>query len=881
MRLWILAVSTALLVPLQTDAQYPVAARTAVSIKGNRNADGAVATYRAYREQGETFRVLCQEPCTVNEQTIYAFYAGFKVARRQLVDFMGIDSIPAQQPFDIHIENDSWCGNYGSGNTGEAGGYPTYSGLTGSFGCFWYADRSDFFLPFTAENVARVEYHLLTVHEYGHTIYYGWHSSSYEDIVKAASFYVSGLGGQPPITDPCTESLNDVNQGKLLNALCRLNGFRYADLAPSQRALRALFDGGQFNPANGRTSIYQHRQTLNAVLNSDTMDAFLAAKSPEPGVGDSRVIPAAGGRVNLIGGIVSLGVSSGALASNLTAVVEAVASAPSKENLSFANIYAMTPASTVFAKPVELSIKYDASSLAAGVPESSLRLFRIENNSWVEVAGSRPDPSRMSVRASITRLGTYGIFGTTVADPLPARIIPVVASAPGAGGAFFKTAAQLRNRTGRTISGRFVFHPQGRSGVASDPSLAYSMAPYESKSYSDLVAAMGQSGLGSLDIIPNSGSVVPEIVVRVFNDAGANGSSGFALDAEKASAALTAGDTGVLLVPPDLATQRFNVGVRTLANGVNLTITVRNASGAIVSSSTRSYPADFLEQVTVNAFAPAAYSGNETLHVTINSGSAFVYGASTDNRTQDPSVQTARALSLNRQVPGDVNYIPAAASSAGGFNSFFRTEVQLSNPTASAVNGRFVFHPAGTSGTAGDPSLAYSLAPYQTKSISDLPPALGTTGLGSVDIVSINGAPPLVLARIYNDQGASGTSGLTQSGVESTSVLQAGDFALLLVPPDLLFQRMNIGIRTLDRGAHLTLKVRRADGLLAKKLTRSFAANYFEQTSAAAFLGSLNLTGGESVEIYVDGGQAIVYGANSDNTTNDPSVQTARKLPYF
>ncbi len=868
---------------LNAEAQYPIVPKTATTLKGSSSGDGPVVNYRAYQEPGETFRIVCQEPCTVNETTIYAFYSGFKQAKNQLVAFMGIDAIPVRQPFDIHIANDSWCGNFGTGYTGEAGSYRSYSGAPGSYGCFWYASRPDLFFPFTAENVAKVSYHLLTVHEYAHTIYYSWHGASYEDIVKAASIYVSGVGGQPPITDPCAESLNDVAQGKLINALCRLNGFQYSHLAPSHQALRALYNSGQKDPVSGSTTIYQHRQTLNAVLGSDTLDAFLASKERPPYVGDARVVSPAGGRVDLLAGFVSLGAPSGAVAANTTVTVNGATSIPSRANFTFVNIYTLTPAATSFSKPVELTIKYDPSSLPEGVPETTLRLFVIDDNEWVEVAGSRVDAGRGLVRAPISRLGTYGIFGTTVADPLPAVIVPVVASASGVGGSLFKTSAQIRNRGNKTISGRFVFHPQGRTGLPADPSLSYSLAPFETKSYADLVGAIGQSGLGSLDVVPNSGSLAPEVVTRVFNDGGSNGTSGFALDGEKSGAALVNGDAGVLLVPPNLVTQRFNVGFRTLSSGVNVTITVRNAAGAILTTTApRAYLPDFLDQLPVTAFVPGVtFSGNESIHVTINSGSAFFYGAATDNRTQDPSVQIARSLALHKLVPADTLYIPAAASAPGAFNSFFRTEVQFSNTTSSPVSGRFVFHPAGIPAASSDPFLPYSLAPYQTKSIPDLLPALGAVGLGSVDVVSTTGPPPLVAARVFNDQGSAGTSGLTQPGVDPASVLQAGDFALLLVPTDLTLQRMNIGIRTLDRGAHVTLKVRKANFVLLKKLTRSFPAGFFQQVSASEFLGNLTLTGGESIEIYIDGGQAILYGASSDNTTNDPSVQLARRLRYF
>jgi hypothetical protein len=38
------------------------------------------------------------------------------------------------------------------------------------------------------------------------------------------------------------------------------------------------------------------------------------------------------------------------------------------------------------------------------------------------------------------------------------------------------------------------------------------------------------------------------------------------------------------------------------------------------------------------------------------------------------------------------------------------------------------------------------------------------------------------------------------------------------------------------------------------------------------------LTGGETITFDVTGGAAFVYGSTTDNTTNDPSVQLARRI---
>jgi hypothetical protein len=75
-----------------------------------------------------------------------------------------------------------------------------------------------------------------------------------------------------------------------------------------------------------------------------------------------------------------------------------------------------------------------------------------------------------------------------------------------------------------------------------------------------------------------------------------------------------------------------------------MTLTVRDAGGAIVAAIPRFFPAVYHEQQTSAAFLnglPVPAGGSIT--ATIDSGAAIVYGATVDNRTGDPSLQIARA----------------------------------------------------------------------------------------------------------------------------------------------------------------------------------------------------------------------------------------------
>ena len=234
----------------------------------------------------------------------------------------------------------------------------------------------------------------------------------------------------------------------------------------------------------------------------------------------------------------------------------------------------------------------------------------------------------------------FSLFSIAI-GPAQSGILPAVGSANGANGSFFRTGVQLQNSSPSIITGNIVFHTAGVSGNASDPFLSYTLNPGQTQTIADLLPALARSGIGSADVVSTSG-ILPTVVARVFNDAGVNGTTGFTEDLMKPQNALSAGDQFVLLVPADLARFRYNIGVRTLGTGASITVTQRNSAGTIVGTVSKTYAPTYFEQVDATTFLGAAPSASDSLTVSVNSGQLFIYGANTDNTTQDPSVQLGR-----------------------------------------------------------------------------------------------------------------------------------------------------------------------------------------------------------------------------------------------
>ena len=243
--------------------------------------------------------------------------------------------------------------------------------------------------------------------------------------------------------------------------------------------------------------------------------------------------------------------------------------------------------------------------------------------------------------------GVLALSASGIVTEWMARIIPVVGSARGGFGSEFKTEMQFFNpQTSGGMVCKVVFHAAGVAGSTSDTTRIVALDPGEVFSTPDVVVAMGQTGTGSLDISVPAGQSVPVILTRVYNDAGADGTSSLTEEPIPVSDAvaigtnlLARGVTGFLVTPRDLARTRFNIGVRTLYSGATIQVTLRNSAGVVVRTVTRTYTANYFIQTDAASFVGGPIAGDESIQISVSSGSAIVYGSTTDNTTNDPAIQ--------------------------------------------------------------------------------------------------------------------------------------------------------------------------------------------------------------------------------------------------
>ncbi len=255
---------------------------------------------------------------------------------------------------------------------------------------------------------------------------------------------------------------------------------------------------------------------------------------------------------------------------------------------------------------------------------------------------------------------------------------------------------------------------------------------------------------------------------------------------------------------------------------------------------------------------------------------AFALAFAAPAQEQEAWEEATAALPLGR-------VLPAVGSTAGVGGSFFKTSVQIFNPGSTLMSGRFVYHASGTPGAATDPGLDFTVAPQQTAAWDDILPAMGLSGLGTLDLLlpSASSSPAVIVTRVFNDADVQGTAGFTEEAISPGEtgtggrVVTNGKAGYLLLPEDLDRFRFNIGLRTLASAASIQFVVRDASGAIRGISSRQMPPSSFLQQEARALLG-IDLPPNGTIRVLVNGGGTVIYGATIDNVTQDPSIQFAR-----
>jgi hypothetical protein len=373
--------------------------------------------YIAYQAPGSSFRVVCAEPCAIDDRYLQARYQGFRRVHAHLVAAMGIDVLPELRPVDLHLTADAECV------------------ATTLFSGYSWWDRRDpakpavclFELegaaapppivarPLTEENALALRNQVLAAHEYGHTILFKRHIVSHEWLVQSLSFFVTDLA-----STPCDLMFSRFTSAATAYQLCERNGFRFEDLAPSLQEIDALYHSGQGYPDwFGETTTSQLRHILDRRLGSSTFQAFLDGGYLPPMIGEDRItITPAGGRLAVYGGWVTLDVPAGAVAAPITIddyplFAAMPLSQPEWLPFQFATNYPLAAqgVQTPLAQPISITIRYDPALIPAGGDPSRLGIYGSTVMPAYSVAATNVvvDQVNHTVTGQIRALATYAL----------------------------------------------------------------------------------------------------------------------------------------------------------------------------------------------------------------------------------------------------------------------------------------------------------------------------------------------------------------------------------------------------------------------------------------------------------------------------------------
>ena len=217
-------------------------------------------------------------------------------------------------------------------------------------------------------------------------------------------------------------------------------------------------------------------------------------------------------------------------------------------------------------------------------------------------------------------------------------IVPIVGSVIGATGAKFRTSLRITSNAGQQ-RGRIVFHPAGQ-GSDADPSIRYVFDhARQTFAWDDIVEAIGATGLGSLDIIPDDDGepLAPTVLARHYTDA-STGTFGSFEPAVLPFDFITPSSFTVDAPDPRF---RLNLGFRTLTAALVQVLAFDN-TGHVKSLKTFPLPADYFTLVPASQLVGELAAG-ETFTLSF-SGSVIPFYTLTENGTNDPAVVIPRPL---------------------------------------------------------------------------------------------------------------------------------------------------------------------------------------------------------------------------------------------
>ena len=248
-------------------------------------------------------------------------------------------------------------------------------------------------------------------------------------------------------------------------------------------------------------------------------------------------------------------------------------------------------------------------------------------------------------------------------------------------------------------------------------------------------------------------------------------------------------------------------------------------------------------------------------------GAAFAaYGSVVDAGTGDPTTVEPEMVD-----PAELYFLAAAGNAEGAGGSQWATDVEINNPTATAIAYHFLWLPRDTDNSTPTTSEAFTLEPGASVRYENvLDTVFGGTGFGAL-AVATDAAGAIVTSRTYNIS-AAGTFGQGIPGLSGAGLIQAGErMRVVFMSEDDAF-RANLGMLN-GTGSAMTVHyaLYGADGTVLSEGTKDLRA--WENTQLNRVFQAYAPVSGY-VDVWTDtaGAAFAAYGSVVDAGTGDPTT---------
>jgi len=333
--------------------------------------------FRAYQFPGDTFQIMCQEPCDIDEELIFGSYWGIKEGHKQLMEFTGgYDAAPKFLPIDIHIKSDDACPISPNQRTvAHVRPYPNIErGAACTYDLDFQSEMKSFYPNFemTPEYLSDYRNQNTVLHEYLHFVLAPIGGGNIQEgLIQGMSHLKIGYDGWNPETRSFIFSPNDdfCSRGylggdtQLLKDLCDNFGLTPAQLTESLKRQLELYR------TDNSVYVNEWRLILNDILNAETKPVLLKYVRQPAFLGDEFGVGPSGGFFSLVEDTIQLKIPEGAIDNKVKITID------SMREVSFSVRF--TP-EIEFSKPIQVKMAYDEISFSSS---ETIRICKIFGNS--------------------------------------------------------------------------------------------------------------------------------------------------------------------------------------------------------------------------------------------------------------------------------------------------------------------------------------------------------------------------------------------------------------------------------------------------------------------------------------------------------------------